>query len=224
MKYAPAVNTKFYENGEVREFPGNTFLCSIDKNISLMQEIEFAQNTLKGMKCAHKFAFLPLSSMHMTIFEGLCDQVRKPELWSNKFAIDTAIEETTDFIEKELQNVQALGGFEMVFNSVIYSPNGAISIRIKPKSEDVHQKIIQCREELSQATGIRLSDSDDYHFHISLNYRILELNKQDEDEMQQTIEKTEKYLDENFGTLVHGPVEFCRFKNMFVFEPVKLLT
>lgn len=223
MKYAPSVGVKFHEDGSVRTFPGNTFICHVDKSSPLIEELTWAQEQLKEMKCGQKFSYLPISSMHMTVFESLCDQIRKVEKWSSKHTLDSHIQDTTDGINHALEDLPAHGGFEMIFDSVFNCPIGGSAIRIKPANEPSKLALQECREALSQVTGIRHTDFDNYHFHITLSYRVVELDDEDKQELETVTKKISKRISETFNTLTHGPVEFCSFDNMFNFKLIRLL-
>ncbi|MGF1748961.1 DUF1868 domain-containing protein [Vibrio cionasavignyae] len=220
MKYAPSVGVKFHENGSVRTFPGNTFICHLNQSLPLIDELRWAQNQLKSMNCGNKFAFLPIESMHMTVFEGVCDQVREAHKWTSKLDLDAELSATTDLFATRASLVGAQGGFEMMFDYVYNCPIGGTAIRIKPANEQSAQALKQCREALKLATGISVPDFDDYHFHITLSYRVIELEEQDKSEIEQVTQNISERMSQSFGRLTHGPVEFCTFQDMFKFTPV----
>lgn len=224
MKYAPAVGVKFEKNGQVKEFKGNTFLCHISTNeTQLLAEIKWGQDQLKAMNCAYKFAFLPITSMHMTVFEGVCENIRQQPLWTNKLSLDAPLSAVTDLFINELTSMPRLGYFEMDFHSIYNCPIGGTAIRIKPATAASRESLWQCRTLLSQATGIKHPNHDDYHFHISLSYRIIELDEHDKTEILVTTDRITERLSAKFGRFNHGPVEFCHFNDMFKYSPLTVL-
>ncbi|MDA9557303.1 DUF1868 domain-containing protein [Vibrio sp.] len=223
MKYAPSVGMKFNEDGSVRRFPGNTFLCHLDQSLALIQELKWAQQQLKEMNCGYKFSFLPIESMHQTIFEGVCDQIRKPESWTKHVATDAPLKETTDFFLNALQSVTPQGGYNMVFDHTYNCPIGGTAICIRPQSPSDESAIWDTREALSAATGIRMPNFHEYRFHITLSYRIIELEEADRIELEETAKRIDERLSTTFGVLTHGPVEFCTFEDMFKFTPITRL-
>ncbi|MBY7730146.1 DUF1868 domain-containing protein [Vibrio splendidus] len=220
MKYAPSVGVKFHEDGSVRTFPGNTFICHLDQSLPLIDELRWAQDQLKEMSCGNKFSFLPISSMHMTAFEGVCDQIRDPKKWTSKLSLDSELSAITDLFATEASQIGAQGGFEMEFDYVYNCPIGGSALRIKPANEQSRLALKRCRELLKVATGINMPDFDDYHFHITLSYRVIELEEQDKVELQETTKRIGERIAQSFGSLTHGPVEFCTFQDMFKFIPV----
>jgi hypothetical protein len=223
MNFAPSVGVKFNEDGSVRHFPGNTFLCHVDTRSSTYKEVLWAQDQLKAMSCAKHYAFLPQASMHMTVFEGLCDQIRQSEVWSSKLEADVALEVATEQFQIWLDAMEAMPKFQMVFDHVHNSSNGGTLLRIKPANDETKQAIKVCREALSEITGIRHPVHESYHFHITLSYKVIHLDDDQQVELEQTCKGIEARLRETFRTLEHGAVEFCVFDDMFEFKPVQLL-
>lgn len=224
MNYAPAVGVKFEKNGQVKEFKGNTFLCHISTNeTKLLAEIKWAQDQLKAMNCAYKFAFLPMTSMHMTVFEGVCENIRQQSLWTNKLSLDASLSTVSGMFIDTLATMPKLGYFEMDFHSIYNCPIGGSAIRIKPATAASNESIWQCRSLLSQATGIKHPNYDDYHFHISLSYRIIELDEDDREEVLRVTKGITERLNNTFGRFTHGPVEFCHFNDMFKYTPLTIL-
>ncbi|WP_117233874.1 DUF1868 domain-containing protein [Vibrio maerlii] len=223
MNYAPSVGVKFNEDGSVRHFPGNTFLCHVDKESPVLKQVIWAQQQLKAMDCAKNYAFLPESSMHMTVFEGLCDQIRDESVWSSKLTSDVSLEDATEQFMTWLNEAQATPKFKMVFDHVYNSRNGGTVLRIKPANQETLDAIKACRENLSELTGIRHPVHDSYHFHITLSYKVIHLDEEQERELLDTCARIEQRMNESFGELTHGAVEFCEFKDMFEFRAVKHL-
>lgn len=223
MNFAPSVGVKFNEDGSVRHFPGNTFLCHVDQTSPVYQEVLWAQQQLKAMDCAANYAFLPEESMHMTVFEGLCDQIRDPNVWSSKLESDVSLEMATEQFQVWLDAAKATSKFKMVFDHVYNSSNGGTLLRIKPANGETLQAIKACREQLSELTGIRHPVHDSYHFHITLSYKVIHLDDAQQAELEQTCLRIEERLNQTFGTLTHGAVEFCLFADMFEFKPIQYL-
>jgi len=224
MKYAPAVGVKFDKHGKVKEFKGITFLCHIAPHeTKLLNEIKWAQDKLKSMTCAYKFSFLPMTSMHMTVFDCLCEDIREQALWTNKCDLNSSLSDISDMIVNELKPMSRLGDFEMDFHSIYNCPIGGSAIRIKPATTTSTQSLLNCRAQLSQATGIKHPNYDDYHFHISLSYRVIELDEGDKEEVLVTTDSIAARLSQTFGTLTHGAVEFCHFNDMFKYTPLHIL-
>ncbi|UJF17987.1 DUF1868 domain-containing protein [Vibrio sp. SS-MA-C1-2] len=224
INYAPAVDFKFHKDGTVRTFKGNTFLCHLDQTTETYKTVVWAQEQLKAMKCADNYAFLPTSSFHMTVFEGLCDQVRdEADLWSSKLTNTLSIEETTEIFKEWISDIKTPRHFELVFDAVVNTANGGTLLRIKPANNETTQAITACREKISEATGIRHAVHDEYFFHVTLSYKIVHLDDVEQQELADTCQRITERLQQEFGTVRHNEVEYCYFDNMFKFDIVKKL-
>ncbi|NOH78207.1 DUF1868 domain-containing protein [Vibrio sp. RE86] len=224
MKFAPSVGVKFHEDGSVRRFPGNTFICHVDPSLELINELTWAQDQLKAMECGAKFSYLPIESMHMTVFEGVCDQIRLAEKWTSKVPLDAPLSATTEYFSEAVRHIGAHQGFEMVYDYVHNCQVGGSAIRIKPANEQTKQALADCRSQLRDATGINMPDFDDYHFHITLSYRVIELEEHEKQELLATTDRIAERISKSFGTLKHRAVEFCTFEDMFEFKPLQTLS
>lgn len=212
---------KFNEDGTVRHFPGNTFICHLKKNSKHADFSMWAQDRLRELPFSGKLSFLPLDSMHMTVFEGVCDQVRTQEKWTSKLDLNVDLDETRQLFLKEVANMNEFAGFSMKFEAMYHHKRAGISIGLVESDEISIQTIKQCREKLSDLTGIRMGDFDSYRFHISLCYEIIELNDKEMDILYKKFDEINKELSSSFGNLVHKQMDYCQFDDMFNFTPIK---
>lgn len=223
MNYAPSVGQKFHQDGSVRTFKGNTFICHLDKSQDynqIIELVEWAQNQFKAMKCADKYVFLPLTSMHMTVFDGVCDQVRNKSHFSSKVPRSQVINEITDYFLEELKKVQYLPNFQMKFSHVYNCEIGGTALGLVPENEQTVQYIKELRNTLSEVTGVRMPNFDSYAFHITLSYKVIMLNEEEKVELENTTRKVEQHLLENMPEFLLNKVDFCEFDNMFEFKPL----
>lgn len=108
-----AVGQKFNPDGSVRRFAGNTVISKIAPQAPMFQSLVNAQERLKNASWASKYASLPTSSFHMMVIEGLCDQARKPELWSSKLAIDLPLDQVNAFVPERFPSLSLPQRIEM---------------------------------------------------------------------------------------------------------------
>lgn len=97
-KYAEAVGQKLNEDVLVRRFPGNTVIAKIPSSLPICSGIVEAQERLKAADSSGTYVFLPTSCFHMTVMEGLCDQVGTPELWSRKLDLQLPLADVNQFV------------------------------------------------------------------------------------------------------------------------------
>jgi hypothetical protein len=218
-QYAPAVGNKFYEDGSIRQFPGNTVICFADPQSQVYQEAEWVQQQLQHAPYADKFAMLPPSSFHMTVFELICDQVRDPEKWSSQLSLGAPLEETDRYFMETVATVTPPTNFRMTFAQLNVGETG-LSLRLQPADDETKTAIRQYRDNLAEATGIRFPDHETYAFHLSLAYRIIVLNDDEAQQLAQLAERINQQLSETFGVFDTGQPTLTFFNDMFAFVPI----
>lgn len=219
IHYAPAVGEKFYEDGRVRQFPGNTIICFAYPETRAYQEAEWVQQQLKQQPYGDKFALLPPSSFHMTVFELLCDQVRTPEKWSSALALDMPLEDTDQYFIDTVAKVTPPTNCRMVFDDFHVSYSG-LMLGLLPADDKASTALRQYRDDLADATGVRSPDHDSYGFHLSLGYGIIKLNELEAQQIQQFAKHVNQRLNRTFGVFDIGQPMLTFFDDMFAFVPV----
>ncbi|NGP46777.1 DUF1868 domain-containing protein, partial [Bacillaceae bacterium SIJ1] len=99
IQFTDAVGStkKFNEEGRLKWFPGNTIVCNLYEDTKVIEKIKEIQAAYQKLSCAHKFSMMPMSSIHMTVFELLCHFNRTPEKWSEFLNIDEDLEHIDQF-------------------------------------------------------------------------------------------------------------------------------
>ena len=215
IQYTTAVGSKFHPDGTVRSYPGNTIICFVDpsRHAGVFQECVWAQKQLQGMRCRHKFGFLPPDSFHMTVIELLCDQVRIPRKWSRFLPLSASLEETDHFFLSKASQTPAPTELKMRYKLVCEPA----TIEVEPADEKTGQALEDYRNRISEITGVRFSDHDTYKFHISLAYNLVKLNSAERQEMLRTLEKIDQRLKRSFGVFRTASPQLAFFDNMFRF-------
>ena len=98
-RFGRTVGTKFNADGSVIRFPGNTVISKVTPDMPVFSHISEIRDFLKENDggCV---AYLPDESWHMTVIEGLCDQVRDPAHWSSKLKNDAKLSEADTFLSR----------------------------------------------------------------------------------------------------------------------------
>jgi hypothetical protein len=182
--YTRHVGTKFNSDGSPRYFPGNTVISRIEPDTPLFMALTQAQNEFKKLACSKKYAFLPSSSFHMTVIEGLCDQVRQPEHWSKEIPLDAPISKTNEFMANRFSRLSFSDSIKMnIFNG---GAPDVLMLRLASVNAESENSIRRYRDTFSDIMGIRSPGHDDYQFHISLGYNIIELDETERSLIQNT--------------------------------------
>lgn len=91
-------------------------------------------------------------------------------------------------------------------------PIGAtIGLRLHPKDD----ALWNLREELSEATGIRHDNHDNYKFHVTLAYTVRQVTPDEEAELRAVVERE---LVDVPSTVVFPTVALCAFEDMQNFD------
>lgn len=215
-RYTPAVGRKFHADGSVRYFPGNTIVCMIPSDSPISALLTEAAIRLSKLKCAGKFSLLPRSSYHMTVIQGVCDEDRKPHLWTRFLPVDAPLEQVDQLFSEQYNEIPLPSGFAMIFNYLRIS-DSAMMVYLLPQSEAVARSLQAFRDAVSEKLGVRFPDHERYEFHISLAYKIMHLTDEEELEIQQFKVDLEQDFRQNFGTYISSPPQLVFFKDMFAF-------
>lgn len=217
IKYTPNVGQKFNKDRSVRPFAGNTIICFVDPEIhpTVYDEAVWAQAQLSEMSCAHKFAFLPPSSFHMTVIEGLNDQGRRPERWTSQLPLDASLEEMDRFLIDRCAQLAFPNGFEIEFEQMRFPATLAVG----PANKKSHTAIWQFRNQVADITGIRRSDFEEYKFHITLGYNLIELEPDEIAEQKKVFKRINERLTQSFGLFNTAPPVPTFFDDMAKFVP-----
>ena len=166
---------------------------------------------------AGKYSFLPPSSFHMTIFEGVCDQVRKSSNWTSQLPLDAPLEDVDDLLISKWNEIIKPTSFTMkarglnIFNT--------IGIQMVPSSESVNREIRSFRDLLSEEYGIRMHGHNMYHFHITFAYKIEKLSFRERMKTVKCMKEQSKKIRKEFGIVKTGPPELTFFSDMSNFAP-----
>lgn len=211
-KYSGNVGKKFNKDGSAREFPGNTIICHVPRDSPTYCFLLQIRKELKQQPWAKKYSFLPPSSYHMTVFEGVCDQVRKAAVWPKSMPIDAPLEDVDRFLIDRWDKIQKPTGFEVKYGHM--GIGGTIGIRVQPTSPEMNQKIRDFRNILADTMEIRTPAHDWYGFHISFAYLIEKLTLSDQFRVAKYIFQVRKKHQQNFGKLQFNAPELCFFADM----------
>src|SRR3546814_7288625 len=94
-KFPPDVGSKFYADGRVHPFPGNTVICHVPQqgeHSGCFNALLDIYREAPAHPFVRKITLLPPSSYHMTIFGGANDKPRERKSWPADLPIDMPIE------------------------------------------------------------------------------------------------------------------------------------
>ncbi|ARM92047.1 RNA ligase family protein (plasmid) [Rhizobium sp. CIAT894] len=213
--YPTGVHTKFNLDGSVRAFPGNTIICHLAPASRLYGALSNLYSALERSDLAGLYTLLPPSSWHMTVFEGVCDQIRRPGFWPADLGLDATLAECDALFAEKLSAFDL--GREPPYRLRIagWQPlaNG-IALKLAPEStEETHLR--QVRDRLSDLLQLRHPGHEDYVFHLSIAYLIRFPDEEQQAALSALLHELLPGLPAEFEL---GAPEFCRFADMFAFN------
>lgn len=220
-----AVGNKFYPDGRVRPFPGNTILCHLPQQGPRSEAFDALLDIYRAAR-DHAFlenaSLLPPSSYHMTVFEGVTEATRRrPDAWPAGVPPTASLEDCDKIIAQRLKAFRldtALPLRMAVDVDAITPSGGAIVIPLKPVDVAEALKLRDLRRRLSSAVGIGVGDPDTYRFHISLAYWIRALTTRQEAEYDKAHRLWRASLARAAPVIELGAPEYCLFDDMFAFH------
>jgi hypothetical protein len=97
----PYLGRRYDRSGKFLPEPGNTVVCHLVLGSETEKAIIEARARYLAMPEAPQFAFTPISSLHMTLFQGIIEYRRRAPFWPADIPLDTPIEKmTAHFLER----------------------------------------------------------------------------------------------------------------------------
>ncbi|RFU24345.1 hypothetical protein B7463_g11993, partial [Scytalidium lignicola] len=207
---------KFEANGRVRPFPGNTIICHLPSDSALRRSLLAIYEKFQNSKFAVFYTLLPPPSWHMTVFEGVCDQIRGPDSWPEDLSLDAPLASCNALFEQKLAgfNICTQSSLRMAVLGLELS-EGGIHLHLAPINAAQEQRLRRLRDSLSELLQLRHPGHDTYVFHLAIAYRILPLSQDQEESLSALLQG---YFLDIPRVLELGVPEFCYFDDMFAFR------
>jgi len=220
--FPKAVGSKFFPDGQVRPFPGNSIICHLTGAAALTGVLDRLHERLRLSNAARCYTLLPPSSWHMTVFDCVCDQRRETapaSRWPVNLARDIPLAEINERFEALLRAERF--GPKLTFAMRIKEPRplgGGICIDLEPAGAEEDRAIRALRTRIAGTLGFELPNPDTYTFHISLAYIIEFPSDTEKSELISILSKETETIRSSVGHFIAGPPEFCHFNDMFAFS------
>ncbi len=217
-RYTSTVGQKFNKDGSVRTFPGNTVISKITPDMPVYKGLVEIQDRLEALDSAGRYGFLPPSSFHMTVIEGVCDQVRDSAKWSSMLPLDMPLEDVTRFVLEHYRKLSPPRSLRMRINRASFAR--LLLIILEPADDATAQALRKFRDQFANETGIRFKNHDTYTFHISLAYRLIEMTEEQERPFQELQDEAGPALRASYPVIEMNPPVLTTFENMFRFDDI----
>lgn len=220
-RYPRGVPSKFDPDGNVQPFPGNTVVSHLAPSSDLYISMLGLYDKLSKSHLSHLYTMLPPSSWHMTIFEGVCDQVRKPGFWPTDLSFDATMEECTTLFEEKLSSFSLQCDPPYLAKITGFSPlEIGIGVHVELRTDEEEMRLRELRDRLSDLLQIRHPQHSSYELHLSMAYLLRHLSEDQERELKELLMDHFKEMPLEFEL---GAPEFCTFDDMFAFRRVFFL-
>lgn len=215
-EYPGGVPAKFKIDGSVRHYPGNTIICHLSPDSTLHTQLMKLYRELEANRDEVLYTLLPPPSWHMTVFEGVCDQVRKSGFWPSDLSLDVPLSECNSHFTTKLSAFEM--GTEPPFRLRIagYSPRvDGIGLHLEPITAAEEVRLRRLRDRLAETLNIRHPSHDTYVFHLSIAYFIRFPSDEERERLEERLAAHLPGLPAEFEL---GAPEFCYFHDMFEFR------
>lgn len=216
--YTREVGRKFHPDGAPRRFPGNTIICFVAPVSAIGAAAQAFQGALGAAPFGRKFALLPPPSYHMTVMELLCDEARSPERWSALLPLDAPLTATDAFFLERVLPLAAPAGLTVRVTSIAHPDN--LWLTLEPAGDQTAAALRDYRETVASATGVRFPDHNRYHFHLSLAYRLIALDADEEIALAALAHSWQPQLQAAGASIALPPPVLTGFDDMFRFVPL----
>lgn len=212
------LNRRFDATGTFLPQPGNTIVSHVFDGSDTQRALVRVRDALMALPYGDRFAFTPVSSLHMTVFQGTIEGRRQPVYWPQDVACDVPIDETTTLFVDRLEGFPPAPALRM--RPVEITPLGLVATGATLADE---MTIRALRDRLVEPFGYRHPDHDRYTFHVTLAYLKAWLPAGAEAVYLPALaELTREFLAE-VEILELEPPAFCTFNDMTEFRPVHQL-
>lgn len=215
-EYPGGVPGKFDKNGNVQPFAGNTIVCHLANPSKLYTSLLGLHEKLRTSHLSHLYTLLPPPSWHMTVFEGVCNQVRKPEYWPSDLPLDTPLADCTAHFAAKLERFDLRDDrpYQMCVRGMDPLETG-MGIHLEPRTAVEGARLRSVRNRLAEALDLRHPGHESYGLHFSIAYLLRHLSEEQKAELSGLVLD---HLEDAPVEFELGVPEFCTFEDMFAFK------
>jgi hypothetical protein len=212
------LGTRYDTAGNFLPEPGNTVVSHLVNGLPSETVAIEVRERMRAMPDADRLAFTPISSLHMTLFQGIIEYRRRLPYWPSDVPLDTSIDDMTSLYLKRLKGFEGLGPFNIKVLEVV--PTG---LTVGGATDDDVRIMSAWRDALSVPFGYRHPDHDAYVFHITFAYQVKRLADDRAGEWQDFFDDSLALFEREAPVIEIKPPAFCSFSDMNHFEELLIL-
>jgi hypothetical protein len=222
------VGRKFFANGRVRPFAGNTIICHAPQqgdNAGYFNALLDIYRDAVVLPYAKKIALTPPSSYHVTIFGGANDQERRPGLWPKAVPLDAGMTACNAWVAQKLKALSLDCALPLRFKIDLDPPHEApFVLRLLPVDAQEDAKLRRLIARLSATLGITPPGIDTYQFHTTLGYSLQWLDDNEDRDFQGRMTAWRGAINRQCPEIPFGAPEYCLLDDMYAFHRQFYLT
>jgi len=207
-----------YDTKQFLPEAGNTVVCPLDFNSSTHGAVIEARRRMLELQSADHFIYTPISSLHMTVFEGVIETRRKPNAWPKYLDLSASVESATEAIVARLAEFSTPPKFAVRVAGL--RPTGLI---LEGASEADECNMRAWRDALAGPFGYRHDTHDDYRFHMTFAYPVQWLPESARSHWEAELASILVELLDAAPVVPLGQPAFCQFGDMNRFDEVLVL-
>lgn len=211
------LGTRYDRSGRFLPEPGNTVVCHLVPGSETERALIAARERYLAMPEAPQLAFTPISSLHMTLFQGIIERRRRLPYWPGDIALDTPVNEMTAIYRERFRDFTGGPAFRMQVVRAL--PTGLV---LEGLTSEDRQALKDWRNSLADVFGYRHPDHDSYEFHITFSYVIEWFEDAALPAWEVMLSDAAKDIRESLEFLELRPPAFCEFADMNHFEELQI--
>jgi hypothetical protein len=209
------LGTRYGVRGGFLPDAGNTIVCHLEKGSETQRAIIESRERYLVMPEAEQFVFTPMTSLHMTLFQGVMDNRRVEGFWPADLPLDTPIEDMTEILAARLEGFEALDPFRVTV--VGADPTALV---VDGAGENDRKAMRAWRDAFARLFGYQHPDHDDYLYHITFAYPIERLSDAVLPAWQAMLDDVVDAINSRAPELEMTPPAYCVFEDMNHFHEI----
>ncbi|MCC8932050.1 DUF1868 domain-containing protein [Rhizobium sp. 'Codium 1'] len=158
---------RYYTSGTFLRECGNTVVCHLVETSESASAIHAVRARFQAMPGADKLAFTAVSSLHMTLFQGIIETQRALPYWPADVSLEAPVDDMTAIFMDRLARFTPGEAFAIEVTHA--TPNGLTLDGVTARDRQV---LKDWRRRLADLLGYRHPDHDAYVFHMTFAYMV----------------------------------------------------
>ncbi|TGU97067.1 DUF1868 domain-containing protein [Mesorhizobium sp. M00.F.Ca.ET.151.01.1.1] len=212
------LGTRYDTSGNFLIEPGNTVVSHLVSGSPSEAVVLAVRDRMMAMPDADRLAFTPVSSLHMTLFQGIIEYRRRLPFWPRDVPLDTGIDAMTRLYLERLRGFQGAGPFNIKVVEIV--PTG---LTVAGATDEDVRIMRAWRDALAVPFGYRHPDHEAYVFHVTFAYQIQRLADDRAAAWQALFDESLALFGREASVIEIKPPAFCAFRDMKHFEELQVL-